>query len=395
MYTDDLKFMSLALDLARKGRGRTSPNPVVGAVIVNDGQIVGQGWHQKAGLAHAEIHALEQASTRSKNATIYVTLEPCCHHGRTGPCTDAIIQAGIKRVVLGMKDPNPLVAGCGIEILRDHGIDVDTGILADEAARLNAPFIKWISCKLPFVTLKSAISLDGKIATRTGHSQWITSEQSRLQVHRMRDAADAVVTGIGTVLADNPALTTRLPEGGKSPCRVVLDRLCRIPLDAKLVSDQAAPTLIFVSEIAPASKIKSLQQQGIELVICPETEGQLDLDFVFHQLGERCLTHVLVEAGGTLNSALLYGNYVDRVVLFMAPLLIGGQNAPGAFAGLGCDVLSGAVALEEIIIEKMGPDLMVDGFVKRRESRDVYRACRGIGASSLSCEGQSINSSGN
>ena len=377
---NDKQYMREALDLARQGAGRTSPNPMVGAIIVKAGRIVGRGWHRKAGTPHAEIHALADAGLEAENATIYVTLEPCCHQGRTGPCTEALIKAGIHRVVVAMVDPNPLVAGCGINQLRKQGIIVDTGILSDEAASLNAPFIKWISCQLPFVTLKSGISLDGKIATRTGHSQWITGEESRLEVHRMRDAADAVLTGIGTVLADNPELTARLPEGGKSPVRVVLDRLARTPLTAKLVTDGKAPTLIAVSPDAPSERTLALTKCGVEIITLPKgTDGEPDIGVLLRNLGQRGLTSVLVEAGGTLNSALLFNHYVDRVVLFVAPKIIGGAGAPGPYGGAGSDLLSDAVELEDINVRTFGADLMIDGYVKRREARDVYRTCRGIG----------------
>jgi len=376
----DEKFMQEALELARRGRGRTSPNPVVGAVIVKDGMVIGRGWHQKAGTAHAEVHAIADAGAETRNATIYVTLEPCCHFGRTGPCTEAIAAAGIQRVVVAMTDPNPLVAGCGIETLRQRGIRVDTGVLANEAASLNAPFIKWITCKLPFVTLKNGISLDGKIATRTGDTRWITGEASRLEVHRLRDAADAIITGVGTVLADDPELTTRLPEGGKSPVRVVVDSLARTPLSAKLVNDGQAPTIIAISNKAPDERVAALKAKNIEILPLPEeSDGRLHLGALLRILGERCLTHVMVEAGGTLNSSFLFGNYVDKVVMFVAPKIIGGAGAPGPCGGTGCDRLSEAVELEDVRVQPTGEDLMIEGWVKRREARDVYRTCGGIG----------------
>lgn len=378
-WTDDEQFMRDALALARLGRGRTSPNPVVGAVIIKDGRVVGRGWHQKAGTAHAEIHALAEAGADADNATIYVTLEPCCHQGRTGPCTDAIIAAGISRVVVAMTDPNPLVAGCGIAVLRNNGIVVDTDVLSDEAALINAPFIKWISCNMPFVTLKNGVSLDGKIATRTGNSRWITSEESRLEVHRMRDGSDVIITGIGTVIADDPELTTRLPEGGKSPVRLVVDRLARTPLTAKIINDRKTPTIIAVSKDAPLDRIAALEAKGVEILKVSEFAGRLDLSAILRNLGQRCMTHVMVEAGATLNSSFLFGNYVDRVVMFIAPKIIGGTGAPGSYGGEGSDLLSEAVELEDLIVSQKGPDLMIEGFVKRRESRDVYRACRGIG----------------
>ncbi len=375
----DEQYMREALALARKGRGRTSPNPVVGSVIVKDGIIVGRGWHQKAGTAHAEVHALQDAGAAAASATLYVTLEPCCHQGKTGPCTEAILAAGISRVVVAMGDPNPLVAGCGIEILRKHDVSVETGVLAEEAANLNAPFIKWITCTMPFVTMKNGISLDGKIATSTGNSRWITGAESRLEVHRMRDASDAIITGIGTVLADDPELTTRLPEGGKSPVRVVVDRLARTPLTAKLINDKKAPTIIAVSPNAPQERILKLEALGVEILIVPELDARLDLGVLLRNLGQRCLTNVMVEAGGTLNSSFLFGNFVDKVVMFVAPKIIGGTGAPGPYGGAGSDLLSEAVELEDLIVSRLGEDLMIEGYVKRRESRDVYRTCRGIG----------------
>ena len=376
----DEKYMRQSLELARRGRGRTSPNPVVGAVIVKDDKVIGRGWHQKAGTAHAEVHAIADAGDETRNATIYVTLEPCCHFGRTGPCTEAIAAAGIQRVVVAMTDPNPLVAGCGIETLRQRGVKVQTGVLATEAASLNAPFIKWITCKLPFVTLKNGISLDGKIATRTGDSRWITGEASRLEVHRLRDAADAIITGVGTVLADDPELTTRLPEGGKSPVRVVVDSFARTPLSAKLVNDGKAPTIIAISNKAPEERVAALKAKNIEILSLPEeSDGRLNLGALLRILGERCLTHVMVEAGGTLNSSFLFGNYVDKVVMFVAPKIIGGAGAPGPYGGTGCDRLSEAVELEDLTIQHAGADLMIEGWVKRREARDVYRTCGGIG----------------
>ena len=376
----DENFMQEALALAKLGRGRTSPNPMVGALIANEGQIVGRGWHQKAGTPHAEIHALTEAGAAAKNATLYVTLEPCCHQGRTGPCSEAVIAAGIKRVVVAMVDPNPLVAGCGINGLREHGIVVETGVLAEAAARLNAPFIKWISCRLPFVTLKTGMSLDGKIATRCGDSRWITCGESRLEVHKMRDAADVILTGIGTVLADDPELTARLPEGGKSPVRVIVDRLARTPLTAKIVNDGKAPTILAVSPDAPPDNVAALTAKGVEILYIPEGhDGGLDLGMLLRNLGQRCFTHVLVEAGGTLNTSLLFGNFADRVVLFVAPKIIGGASAPGPYGGLGSEFLSDAVELEDISVRNVGEDFMIDGYVKRRENRDVYRTCGGIG----------------
>lgn len=388
----DERYMRRALELARLARGRTSPNPMVGAVVVKNGEIVGEGWHQKAGTPHAEIHALRAAAENARDAELFVTLEPCCHSGRTGPCTEAVVAAGIRRVIVAMTDPNPKVAGQGITCLREHGIEVSTGVLAPEAADLNAAFIKWISCGLPFVVLKSGMSLDGKIATATGESKWITGPESRLAVHRLRDSVDVIMTGIGTVLADDPELTTRLPEGGRSPVRVILDRMARLPLEAKILADGVSPVIIVVSTDAPADRVASLERNGAEVLRMQTDVSGVDLHTTLRALGERCYSSVLVEAGGTLNGALLKQNLVDRMVLFMAPRIIGGSSAPGPFGGEGIKLLSDAVELEDIEISRTGQDIMVSGYVKRREARDVYRTCRGIGTGTFGGPTDSVHS---
>ena len=380
---DDI-FMRRALELAKLARGRTSPNPMVGAVIVRDGEIVGEGWHQKAGTPHAEIHALRQAGERARGAEIYVTLEPCCHTGKTGPCTEALVAAGIKKVFVAMNDPNPKVAGRGISFLRENGIEVITGVLTIPAVELNAAFIKWISCGLPFVTLKSGISLDGKIATASGESKWITSPESRQQVHQLRDCVDVILTGIGTVLADDPELTTRLPKGGCSPVRVVLDRLARIPSSAKLLNDNASPVIICTSLSAEPQRLAAIQRKGIEVVQMETCNSGIDLHSVLRFLGQRGFSSVLVEAGSTLNATFLQENLIDRMVLFLAPRIIGGSLAPGAFGGAGSSSLLDTPELEDIEIRRVGPDIMIEGLMKRREGRDVYRTCRGIGSDSCS-----------
>ena len=260
------KFMRLALQLAQLAEGRTSPNPLVGAVIVKDGRVVGQGWHRKAGTSHAEVHALNQAGELAEGADVYVTLEPCSHHGRTGPCADALIASGVKRVFIAMTDPNPLVAGQGVKRLKAAGIEVYEGMLAAEAAQQNVIFLKWISSKMPFVSLKTAMSLDGKVATRTGHSQWITGAAARERVHRLRDCHDAILTGVGTVLSDDPQLTVRLPEGGKNPLRVIVDSLAKTPVTAKVVCDGAAETLIAVTAEALPEKVAALREAGVEIL---------------------------------------------------------------------------------------------------------------------------------
>lgn len=272
----DNHYMQTALALAAKALGRTSPNPMVGAVIVKDGRIIGQGYHQKAGTPHAEIHALGEAGTAAEGATLYVTLEPCVHYGRTPPCADAIIRAGIKRVVIATEDPNPQVAGRGIYALQQAGIATTVGVKEREAKKLNEVFNKFITTGKPFIVLKCAMSMDGKIATRTGHSQWITGAEARLFGHPLRDRYDAIMVGMGTVLADDPLLTTRLPKGdGKNPLRIILDSKGRIPMESKVIADKSAPTLVAVTPQASEAKIAALEAAGVSVVVTnPRRTGQ-------------------------------------------------------------------------------------------------------------------------
>lgn len=378
----DELYMKQALALAAQGLGRTSPNPVVGAVIVADGSIVGQGWHQAAGTPHAEVHALAQAGRLARNATLYVTLEPCCHYGRTGPCTDVIMAAGVKRVVVAMTDPNPLVRGKGIQKLRQHGLEVLEGVCAAEAAQLNEVFIKWIATGLPFGVLKTAMTLDGKIATYTGHSKWITSERSREYVHGLRNLYDAILVGIGTVLADDPSLTTRLPDGGKNPIRVIVDSKGRIPLAAKLLCDREAPVIIAVGPEAPAEKLAALQAKGAEVLKLPLVAGRgVSLRHLFAELGQRKITSIFVEGGAEVNASALAENVADKVHWFIAPKIIGGKTAPGPVGGLGVSDMAQATVLEDIQVQTIGKDILMTAYLQRREGRDVYRTCGRIGNS--------------
>ena len=307
----DEDYMREALRIARYAEGRTSPNPLVGAVIVRDGRIIAEGWHRKAGTPHAEIHALRMAGDLARGATLYVTLEPCSHYGRTGPCAKAVAEAGIARVVVAMQDPNPKVAGRGMEMLRAAGVEVCCGVLAAEAARLNEVFLHWITTGLPFVALKTAMTLDGKIATHTGDSQWITGEASRLRVHELRDRYDAILVGIGTVLHDDPSLTTRLPDRqGKHPLRIVLDSMARTPRTAKLLTDGAAPTLIAVTARAPQERVAALRQAGAEVLVCGEGP-RVDARALLKARGEREMSSVFVEGGGRVNASLLAAGVVD------------------------------------------------------------------------------------
>lgn len=374
----DEQYMEQALAIAQYATGRTSPNPMVGAVIVRDGRVVGQGWHRKAGTPHAEINALAQAGELAVGATMYVTLEPCSHHGRTGPCTAAVIAAGIKKVVVAMTDPNPVVAGTGITKLRNAGIEVVEGVLAEKAARINEVFIKWISTKMPFVVLKSAMSLDGKIAAYTGHSQWITGSKSRERVHHLRDSYDGILVGIGTVLADNPSLTTRLENQGKNPLRIIVDSKGRIPLDAQVITD-GLPTVIAVTSAAPQDKVQALRAAGIEVVVIEATETGVNLQQLFKLLGQRSITSILVEGGASINASVLEENLVDKIQWFIAPKIIGGKNAPGPVGGMGVSDVNNAKIFEDISMETIGEDILISAYLRQREGRHVYRTCGRIG----------------
>ncbi len=364
----DRKFMEHALALASKARGRTSPNPLVGAVIVRDSEIVGEGYHQKAGEAHAEIHALNQARGLAEGATMYVTLEPCCHWGRTPPCTEAVIRAKIANVFVAIEDPNPQVAGNGIRQLEEAGIPVQVGLCEGESRQLNEVFIKYITTHRPFVILKSAISLDGKIATASGESQWITSEASRLKGHEVRAQVDAILVGVGTVLQDNPSLTTRLPDRKNAdPIRVIVDSRGRTPLGAKVFNrDSNAGTLIAVTEKAPIEKIEALKSAGADVLILQTQEGRVCLSALMQELGRREITSVLIEGGGKINAAALEAGVVDKVMFFVAPKLIGGRDAPGPIGGRGIAHLAETFELHRIKATQIDSDFLIEGYLLPR-----------------------------
>lgn len=355
--------MREALRLAAHGRGRTSPNPLVGAVLVRDGRIVGAGWHRKAGTEHAEIHALRMAGELAQGATMYVTLEPCSHTGRTGPCAQAVIEAGVRRVVAAMEDPNPIVSGRGFQMLRDAGVEVSCGLLEQEARRLNEVFVTWVMEKRPFVTLKMAMTLDGKTATANGDSQWITGEEARLRGHELRDENDAILVGIGTVLADRPLLTTRLLDGnGKNPLRIVLDSHARMPNDMPMLHDEAAPVLIATTEAAPKENLKRLRETGVEVLILG-AGPTVDLSLLLRTLGERKICSLLVEGGSTVHYSFLREALADKVYAFIAPMLVGGENATPAVGGEGFSRLADAARLTDIETEMIGKDFCISGYI--------------------------------
>lgn len=359
--------MRLALRLAARARGFTSPNPLVGAVLVRRGRILGRGWHHRAGEPHAEIEALRDAARRglsARAATLYVTLEPCSTHGRTPPCTEAILAAGIRRVVAAATDPNPRHAGRGFERLRAAGLRVETGLLAAEATRLNEAFNHWIVHGTPWVTLKCALTLDGKIATAAGESRWITGEAARARDQQLRLEADAVLVGVNTVLADDPALTVRRPGAADRPTavlkpvrRLVLDARARTPLAARLVGDAwAAWTTLFVSRRAPARRVAALARR-VRVVVAPEKDGRLDLDWILRQLGREGVTHLLVEGGGEVNASFFAAGRVHRVVFFYAPKVLGGRAARKAVAGEGFGAWPEIPRLRELEWRRAGADL--------------------------------------
>jgi diaminohydroxyphosphoribosylaminopyrimidine deaminase/5-amino-6-(5-phosphoribosylamino)uracil reductase len=360
---DDVWWMKRALHLAEKGKGRTSPNPMVGAILVKDGKMVGEGYHAKAGEAHAEIVALQQAGEEAEGAILYLNLEPCTHYGKTPPCVPQVIEAGVKRVVIGMEDPNPLVKGRGIEILRKAGLYVEVGILEKECRRLNEAFCKYILKKEPFVVLKVAATLDGKMATRNGDSKWISGEASRRFVHKLRDQVDGVLVGIGTVLKDNPMLTARI-RGGRDPYRIVLDSRLKIPEEAKVIGTSPSKAIIASTELAPKDKIGKLKKRGVQILILDSKEGRVNLKSCLSKLGEMGVMNLLVEGGSQVNGSFLDEGVIDKLLLFLSPKLIGDQQALGIFGGKGASNLQKATALKEIKAKRIGEDILLEGYLE-------------------------------
>ena len=361
---NDQYYMQLALDLAASAKGKTNPNPLVGAVIVKDGSIVGTGLHRKAGEPHAEVHAFRMAGEHAQDATLYVTLEPCSHFGKTPPCANLVKESGVKRVVVAMQDPNPAVAGRGINLLRDAGIEVEVGILEQQACRLNERFIHNMLTSRPFVISKFAMTLDGKIATYSGHSQWITGEEARRNVHELRDEVDAILVGIGTVLKDNPALTTRLQERtGKNPIRIVLDRELRTPLHAPIVQTDVAKTIIVTTE-DQQQKASAFENLGVELLYVPVIDGKLDLHVMLDELYKRGITDLLVEGGGEVNASFLRHGLIQKFLVYVAPKVLGGRNSITPFTGDDVETIDAAMLLQFAEVDKIGEDLCITAYPK-------------------------------
>jgi diaminohydroxyphosphoribosylaminopyrimidine deaminase/5-amino-6-(5-phosphoribosylamino)uracil reductase len=363
----DVRYMKRALELAQKGIGYTRPNPLVGAVIVRDGKIIGEGYHEIFGGPHAEINAFNHATEDVTGAEMYVTLEPCSHYGKTPPCAEAIVKKGIKKVVVALKDPNPKVSGRGIQLLREAGIEVITGVLEEESRKLNEIFIKYITANMPFCILKAAMTLDGKTAAVTGDSKWITGEASRQYVHELRHRVSGIMAGIGTVLSDDPYLTTRLNgSGGRDPHRIIVDSSARLPFTAKVINAASkAETILAVTEKAEETKLNKLREKGVRIIKTPAKDGRVDLKFLMKALGEMEIDSVLLEGGSELNYSALEAELVDKVNIFIAPKLIGGSQAKTPVGGSGRQLMKEAVILKDIMTYSFGEDLMIEGYIDK------------------------------
>ena len=359
------RFMKAALSLARKGLGKTSPNPAVGAVIVRKGQVVAAGYHRKAGGAHAEVEALSQLGGKARQGdTLYVTLEPCNHYGRTPPCTQAILEKGVRKVVVGMRDPNPRVTGGGCDTLSGQGVEVIAGVLEEECRHLNEWFVTYVTKGRPFVIAKSALTLDGWTATSTGHSRWVTNERSREWVHRLRNQVDGILVGVGTVMADDPLLNTRLKRGkGKDPVRIIVDTDLSIPMNARVLGHpDGSETVIAVGEDVRTERLRGIERRGISFLLCPKKEGRIDLRALLDRLGKRSITSVLLEGGATLMGAMIREKLVDKFCIFMAPKILGGSDGRPMALGKGPGKMDESIPLKDIRIRRFGEDLLIMGY---------------------------------
>lgn len=358
----DEKYMEKALALAKKGIGKVNPNPLVGAVIVKNGKIIGEGYHECYGEDHAERNAVKNAVESVEGSTIYVTLEPCAHYGKTPPCVDLIIEKKFKKVVIGMLDPNELVSGKSIEKLKQHGIEVVVGVKQDDCKKMNEIFIKYITSKIPFIILKSGMSIDGKIATYTGESKWITSKESREDSQNLRNRLSSIMVGVNTVIADDPELTCRV-NNEKKLIRIVVDTNLRIPLDSKLVKNNDRLTIVATTLKSDANKKQTLRELGVKVLEVPEKNGKVNLKELVKCLGQEGIDSILIEGGGTLNFSALQENIVDKVIFYIAPKILGGENSKSCIAGIGFSALDNAVNLNHISYRKIGEDLIVEGYI--------------------------------
>ena len=358
----DIEFMRRAIELAKRGGGFVHPNPHVGCVVVKNEEIIAEGFHERYGGFHAERNALTSCKSEVKDAILYVTLEPCCHYGKTPPCTDIIIEKGIKKVFVGILDPNPLVSGNGVKILKKAGIQVETGICEDEIRELNKVFLKYITTKLPYVIMKTAMTLDGKIATNTGDSKWVTNEDSRKIVHRLRSEMAGVVIGIGTAVADDPMLTCRLDGNHHQPTRIVVDSRLSIPIDSQLVTtSKEYKTIVATTQTHFPEREKKIKEMGAEILHCNEQNGHVDIKDMLVKLGAQGIDSLLLEGGGTLNSAFLEAGCIDEVYAFIAPKIVGGSDAPSPVSGNGIKKMYNAITLQNIDTQYINGDILIKG----------------------------------
>ena len=368
---EDEKFMRRALELAKKGEGWVSPNPMVGAVIVKDGRIIGEGWHEKYGGLHAERNALAHCSQSPRDAVMYVTLEPCCHYGKQPPCTEAILEAGIRKVVVGAGDPNPLVAGRGLEILRQHGIEVQEHVLEEECREINQVFFHYIRTGTPYVVMKYAMTMDGKIAAYTGASKWITGEAARAHVQSLRHKYRGIMAGVGTVLADDPLLTCRM-EGGRNPVRIICDTHLSTPLDSRILETaKEADTILAIGEKVERERQIPYEEKGCTLLEIPEKEGKIDLSVLMKELGKRQIDSLLLEGGGELNWSAVQAGIIQKVMAYIAPKIIGGRGAKGPVGGQGYPDPQECLFLKSGKISRLGDDYLIESEV----DEDVHRNC--------------------
>lgn len=389
MEQNDIKFMKHAIRLGAKGLGRTSPNPAVGAVIVRDGRVIASGFHKKAGQNHAEIEALSMIEGEGKKGDIlYVTLEPCNHYGRTPPCTEAIIKSGIKNVVVGMHDPNPSVKGGGCEFLRQRGIRVKSGVLEDECRRLNESYLKFVKTGKPFVIAKSALTLDGWSATSKGHSKWVTNERSRNFVHGLRDRLDGIMVGVGTIIADDPFLTTRLKNRrGRDPVRIIVDTNLRIPHHARVLNHNSdSETIVVASDHVPTELVKNIEKDGVLIMICPTKDEMIDLASLMDLLGKMSITSLMVEGGAGIMGSMIREKLIDKYYFFMGPRILGGDDGFPMARGKGPELMGESVFLKDVKVKRFGDDTLISGYVEYEntaqgvpgftESLGAARGCR-------------------
>jgi len=365
MLTEDKYFMKMALALAIKGQGFVSPNPMVGAVIVKDGKVVGKGYHKAVGEAHAEINAINDAQTLARGATLYVTLEPCNHTGQTPPCTVKIVEAGIRHVIVAMSDPNPDVAGGGVGYIKNHGINVTLGVCENEAKKLNEAYIKYVTIKRPFVVIKCAATLDGRIATKTGDSRWVSGDESRIYVHILRHTVDSIMVGINTVKQDDPALTVRLNDmKGLDPARIILDTNLTIFEEAKVLRPNSnSDTIIITGDSVSEDKKVAIEALSVKLVQSPVKDGMIDLDQLMDRLGSLGITSLLIEGGGSVIASALKAGIVDKVIFFYAPKILGGDDGVPICKGSGPALMDGCIPVKDIHVRRFDDDIMIEGYI--------------------------------